>query len=453
MEEQRGEPSRQSREPQKGRMTRGVLYTSGSQLLIQAMGLATGIMVARILGPSGRGQLAAVISWGAMMAYLGNLGLPSAFAYAAARHPKERRQLFGNGIAVTCIQWLLLTALGWVVLPMALGGHGKSTAHLAMLYLFIYVPLNLVTLYANSIQQGSGSYARFNAVRLTVPVTYLAGIVILLLLHGLSVRGVVFSNLTSNASGCLLALFLVVTYLRRVDSGQAFAWFSRKALSRDLRYGLKAQIGALQPFTGLRLDVLALTMLIGLHQLGLYVAALAAANILRAQGFALGQVVFPEVAKRQVRVEQWNIIVRFIILAAIGGAAAVIVVFMAANWLLREIYGEAFVAAAPMLKILTIAGAIGAVYRVLADGLRGLGRPGASTVAELVAVIVGIPALILAGRFYGPVGASVAVLAMSTTSVVVVLWSGRGSGYRSAVAWHLGRKINRRFGNKEKRSF
>lgn len=413
-------------------MRRAIFYTSGTQLAIQAIGLLTGIAVARLLGPAGRGQLAAVMSWPSMMAYLGNLGLPVAFAFAAARFPTQRHQLFGNSIAVAMVQWLVLGALGLAILPRALASHGEQVVHLAILYIWLYLPLNLLTLYANSIQQGSGMYGAYNAVRAGVPLSYAAGLGVLWLLASFTVSHVVFANLLSNLVALVLVLAVALPSLKRLRHSSGTGWTSRAALRRDLRYGVTAQIGALQPFAGLRLDLVVLTTLVGAHELGLYAVALAAANVLRAQGYALGQVALPEIAKRNRRTEQWRILGRFVMLAAAGSVVAAVVVIFAAKPLLRLIYGGEFVAAAPVLKLLTFAGGIGAIYRVVADGMRGMGRPGVPTAAELVALAVGVPVLVLGVSSFGAMGAAAAVLAVSAVSLLValcvyVVWGSAGS--------------------------
>lgn len=403
-------------------MRRAILYTSGTQIAIQLVGLFTGILVARWLGPDGRGQLAAVISWAALFAYLGNAGIPVAYIYASAKEPARRHQLLGNGLVAACLQWLVLAALGIWLLPLVLASHGAVLAHLAVLYLLAYVPLNLLTLYINAIQQGSGQYARFNAVRLSVSAGYVLLLLLLLALNRMNVTSVVVANLLSNLLTLILALSLTLPVLIRLSRETQLRWFDAKTLWSDLRYGLSAHIGTLQPFSGLQIDVLALTMLVGVHDLGLYVAALAGASLLRAQGYALGQVVLPEVAKCSRHQDQMKIIFRFAGLAALGGALALLVVLLWAAPLLRLVYGNAFVPAALILKVLTVAGLLGAVYRVLADGLRGMGRPFASTVAELVGLAIGIPALALGIPIWGALGAALAVTAASAGSLAMAAW-------------------------------
>lgn len=415
-------------------MRRGIVYTIGGQLGIQAIGLGTGVLIARLLGPDGRGQLAAIITWASMLAYLGNLGLPVAFAYASARYPQERHQLFGNGAVMASAQCLLLALFGWIVLPKILAAHGAEVGHLAVLYLWAYVPFNFVGLYANAIQQGSGQYGSFNAVRLTVPLGYAFVLLLLWAVNSFSVVGVVLANLVGTVLAAILALGLTLPTLRRVASESGIGWLDVKNLRRDLRYGLSAQIGTLQPFSGLRIDVLALTLMTTTHELGLYVAALAGANLIRAQGYALGQVVLPEVAGNKDVRRQKQIIWRIAALAAAGAAIAAIVTVLWPQDLLQFVYGSEFVSAATTLEILVLAGAVKAVERVLADGLRGMGRPSVSTKGEIVGLSVGVPALVVCIPLWAGVGAAVAVLGASLASLFAAAWWGRDELFAHSAA-------------------
>ena len=54
--------------------------------------MVTGPLLARMLGPDGRGYLAALILWPLVITQLGNLGIPSALTYSIARDPRHRRR-------------------------------------------------------------------------------------------------------------------------------------------------------------------------------------------------------------------------------------------------------------------------------------------------------------------------------------------------------------------------
>ncbi len=400
--------------------TKGAFITLGTQIGIQSIGLITGILVARFLGPEGRGELAAVVVWVSMIAYLGNLGLPAANAYAAARDPGRIRTLMGNGVIAVLVQWPLLVVVGLLALQYALGAYTEQTQQLAIVYLCLYLPLNLLTLYANAAQQGLGQYSAFNAVRLCVPVSYLLGISILVWADCFTVAGVLAANLFSNLATLVLVLGLL---LPRIRTAVKRPWIDLTALKRDIRYGFSAHIGMLQPFTGLQLDVLLLTLLLPVHDLGLYMAALAGAALIRAQGLALGMVAMPEIARRKERAGQLRAVARYASVAALVGGATALVLVIWAKPLVTLVYGDAFSDAADVLQLLALGALAASINRILADSLRGMGRPFSATAAELVSLAVGVPAILVLAPSGGAEGAALAVALASAGALAITAWS------------------------------
>lgn len=398
---------------------RDAVTTVGSQVGIQIIGLVTGIVVARWLGPIGRGELAAIIAWVSMLTYFGNMGLPVAYTYAAAREPSRAYQLLGNELIAVLIQWPTLIIIGLVVLWLAFHGHNQHLIGLAAIYLCLYVPLNLVTIYTNSIQQGLGRYNGFNAVRLCVPISYLAGIAALAVLGHRTVAGVLSANIFGNFITLVLALSLVIPLAQKVGSTNRV--FSLSALLQDARYGISAHLGSIQPFNALRVDVLILSLLVTNHDLGLYMIALAGAGLIRAQGTALGMVVMPEVAKHNSREEQRKIIKQFGVYAVLLGAFMAAVVFIWAMPLIKFIYGDAFAGAASTLRLLVLVAICASLYRILSDGLRGMGQPLAATIAELLSLLVGAPAIYVLGSIRGIDGAAIGVGLASFASLFAAL--------------------------------
>jgi O-antigen/teichoic acid export membrane protein len=388
-------------------LQKNTIVTLGTQVGIQGIGLITGVVVARLLGPGGRGELAAIIAWVSMIAYLGNIGLPVAYTFAAAREPNRIRQLVGNGVLAVISQWVILAVVGWVVLRVAFTGKAQDTHQLASFYLLLYVPLNLFTLYINAILQGTQKFQRFNMVRLSVPVAYLAGLGAIFLLGHATLAGVLSANLVSNLAALLLAIFLIVPVLKEHRSSLGLV--SGASLWRDIRYGISAHVGNLQPFSTLRIDVLLLSILLPAHDLGLYVAALAGATLIKAQGIALGMVVMPEMARASEISVQRRVVIKFGGVALGLGSAAAIIALVWADPLVKVVFGEPFTAAAPVLRWLVGFAVLSSLQRVLADALRGLGRPFNGTVAEFASLIVGVPAIFWLTPMQGTTGAAIAV--------------------------------------------
>lgn len=55
--------------------------TVAANVTLAALGMVSGILAARLLGPHGRGQLAAIQTWPSSIATLAMLGMPEAVVY------------------------------------------------------------------------------------------------------------------------------------------------------------------------------------------------------------------------------------------------------------------------------------------------------------------------------------------------------------------------------------
>ena len=64
-----------------------------ANVFILGINAGTGIITARLLGPSGRGELAAMIMWPQFLAYCLTLGVPSALLYNLKRYPGQASSL------------------------------------------------------------------------------------------------------------------------------------------------------------------------------------------------------------------------------------------------------------------------------------------------------------------------------------------------------------------------
>ena len=79
------------------------------QALILGMGVVTGILAARMLGPAGRGELAAIVIWPTSIAALISLGVNQAIAYNVGSRLFSVDE-FGTGALVI---GLVQSALPW----------------------------------------------------------------------------------------------------------------------------------------------------------------------------------------------------------------------------------------------------------------------------------------------------------------------------------------------------
>lgn len=64
-------------------------------MLILVVNMLTGVLTARFLGPTGRGEQTAMVNWSQFLAFCMSFGVPSALIYNAKRKPEETGKLYG----------------------------------------------------------------------------------------------------------------------------------------------------------------------------------------------------------------------------------------------------------------------------------------------------------------------------------------------------------------------
>src|SRR6266516_4367570 len=165
---------------------------------IQTLNVVTGILLARALGPHGRGELTAILLWPLVLATIGSLGVSDSVTFHAARGTSGVGTLVATSGLLAVVQSVLLVGIGAFVVPEALSGYGPGSVHLSILFLAV-IPLNLATLYLMGILNGLQRYGSFHTLRVLVIASGAAGLVALRLADALTVRGEVIVSLAANA--------------------------------------------------------------------------------------------------------------------------------------------------------------------------------------------------------------------------------------------------------------
>jgi O-antigen/teichoic acid export membrane protein len=74
-----------------------------TNVAISLFGALGGILAARLLGPEGRGELAAAVAWGGMFTVIMSLGMPQALTFFVARDVKTIGSVFSRSLTYLVI--------------------------------------------------------------------------------------------------------------------------------------------------------------------------------------------------------------------------------------------------------------------------------------------------------------------------------------------------------------
>jgi O-antigen/teichoic acid export membrane protein len=381
---------------------------------IQLANLGSAILAARLLLPEGRGELAAIVLWPGLIAALGGLSLNSATAFFAARERDRVREIFAAATAMSVIVAPAAILVGFAILPLLCRGYSEEVGGLARVYL-TFVALNVFGLSYISILQGRLAIGAFNALRATLPIAYVALILVAMALGEIHVEGFVAASLGANA----IVLTVVVAVLMRAGWT---GWRVPLALLRSMmRYALSVHAGYLVTVASQRLDQAVIALVLAPADLGLYAVALAAGGAGNLVASTMGLLAFPKVAAAAPAVRP-VILGRYLRATTALAVLAALCLVPVLPRLIELFFGRAFLPSAPVARVFAVGAIPFAVKTILYGGLCAYGRPFlVAKVETMVLVVLAAGLALLLPRFgilgvaWGVVGANLVSCALLAT--------------------------------------
>lgn len=396
-----------------GSLSSRFMMTAFTNACLAILGVLTGTLVARLLGPQGRGELAAIQIWANVIYGITSLGLAEALLFVCSRQRRDSGRFLTSSAALVFAFSLPVLALGYVLMPYLLSADAKSVVNSARLYL-LYVPLAGWALLLSQVLRASNEFRMWNVAR-ALPS---AGWLILLIVAAVT------SNMRAHTLArwylfvmVLLVICSVGLVARRMTGPFSF---SGKGLRQLVSFGLPATVATFPQLLNLRLDQLALAGFFPPRELGLYSVATAWSLAVYPLLHALGAVIFPAVASEPV-LERRNYLV--VGAARVGATCAVLtgtIVGLMTPLGVPLLFGRSFQAAVPASVVLIFASSILWFNFVLAEGLKGLGRPKTVMIAEFIGLAVTLTGLVGLLPAFGIVGAGFSCV-LGYGSVAIVL--------------------------------
>jgi len=393
--------------------------------LIHGIGILTGIITARLLGPAGKGDLATVLWLPSLMTMAGILGLPQAVAFEVSRNSHRDDILSATGFWLGLLIGIVEVALLYPLIPYILGPTKQHLIVPTRWFLF-YIPLAFVGLTLLGVDQGRQHFVRYNILRLLPAIFYVIGLLFLWLVSKFNVFTVVLCNLLAQ---------LIATVIRVRVAGQNLISFSPVSLinigKHLIKLALKFHLPTITGIILMRTDMLLLIRLVPSEKIGYYSVAMAIAMVQTGVATSLVQVNFPKVAGTHDRsvnlmLHQFRIAQPIILLTAATIA-------LLSPWVIRYLFGPAFLPASLPAFILIGALAIWGINQILDNGLRALGYGMPGTMANGI----GLSVLIILGYIltsqYSILGMAVSVLLAQACVFITLILILRKHG--KVVSW------------------
>ena len=389
-----------------------VLVTS---FIILVLNTATGTILARVLGPTGRGEWAAVLLWPTLIAAVGSLGVSEAVIYLTASMRGRERVVLGSALLTVLIQSTILSAAWFVASSFVLKHYGPETVHLAQ-YMVWTIPLALVSMVLSGALLGSLDIRAYNRVRLGGTALMTLGLVMLLGLRQTSLTAIVVVHLTVS----VMVVSYSVILLSRI--GGLGCRPDLKVAGQLLSYGIRSHVGTVSNVANERADQALISVALPAAYLGLYSVAVTLPGAVSSIGGSLAAIALPGVAStsaepdKRLRLAQ---LVRATLFLSVLAAGALLPL---AAPIIELFFGRAFLPAAPVAQVLLFASILFGVNRVISAGVRAFNRPFSAGAGDTLAAGVTVVSLALLVPTIGIMGAAVASLLAYSANLGYNLW-------------------------------
>ena len=397
----------------KNSTARTIGLTAGVGFAAALMSAVGAIVAARILGPSGRGELAAAVVWASILTALSTLGLPQALTYHIARAPGVVGRVFSTTLVLLFAQSCAALLLGYLASALFLA-HVEPTIRGSVRIYLLSIPFSLLTNYLMNMVQGLKRFGLFNLFRLTAAGGYVLGLASAAIVGLRQAQTVIWLLLGAQV---LITFINLGVFLFQVRPKGTFSLARAREL---LSYGIKSYWGGLSWMANARLDQFLMSSMVGLSELGQYAVAVSYGSATFPLAASFATVLFPRVAgdatgqaadkiKKAVR---YNLAISSLMALLLG---------LACPWILPLLFGQAYRSAVVPALVLLAAGVFLGGNYVLSDGVRGLGAPLVASYAEMLAAGITIVGLLVLLPVLGILGAALVSLAAYLTVFVVLM--------------------------------
>ena len=393
---------------------RKVGETFVTRIFLIGIGLAASVIVARALGPEGRGLYAVAATIGAIGMQFGNLGLHASNTYYVARDRELLPALVGNTIVVSFGFGGLGCAFTWIIF--SLWPNLAPLNSLLLILSLTWIPFGLAYMLLQNLLLGIQEVRAYNKIELTTKILGVGLLGLVIFLRNVTVERVFSAGLVALVISFIWALWHLLSQIndRPLPSFPLF--------KHNIRYGLKAYVAAFFAFLVLRSDMLIVKYMLGAEQTGYYSVAVSMAEMIYMLPVVVGTILFPKLSVLAYIQEKWFLsrrvtlhmaVVMLLVLAAAGFVAKPFV---------QVLFGRTFLPSVPAFLWLLPGIFFLGVETVAVQFLNSLGFPITVVGVWVLTCFLNIGLNLVAIPVYGIVGASVVSSFSYFVPFLFVIW-------------------------------
>jgi O-antigen/teichoic acid export membrane protein len=353
--------------------------------LILTVNLVSGVLVARVLGTDGRGELAAIQGLAMTLAFAFTMGARHSISYHHARNPEHGARLLSSWIVLAFLFGVVAVVVGELIVSVLFAAQTDAAVHLAR----VYMPMTLFLIFGEvgmGVVLGDEDFLFYNVIRFAQPAAIALAYILLWALGLLTLEAALIAAAAVTVAGSVMT---VGRAARRHGFGRPDVSLARSTLW----YGVRAHGTDLAGNLNARLDLVIIPAFVAAPGVGLYSIATNVAELVTRFFGALATILLPAVTRAGAK--GVRTVVRSLHWALGISAAIAILLGALADLLIPLVYGSDFTGSALPLRILLPGAVLLAANSVVWSGLLAINRPFTAAAAEFVGLVVTVVGLLI----------------------------------------------------------
>lgn len=390
-----------------------LLATIGSQGIVFLSGALLTVIVARGLGPSGRGGFAVVVAVAGVAFQLGHLSVEQANVYLWSKG-ENRQALVANSIVIGTVVGCASTGVLWLVAvlqwPITIVVPSIAVLAIAM----ARVPAMTVGTLLDGILVIGNRLMTYNAINVATAVLQCAAVALLTLEDRLSLEAVVVVWTVIQVIQTLAAIVCLRPRFRR---------FSLTLATRATWLGLRYHVGSTSLYLLFNVDILILSARVSEAQVGLYALAVNLAQLTYLATTSVAQVAMPDQLERSMA-ETTSFTAGVVRINSLVAGIGLVAICITSPLVVPAVFGASFAGSVGALAALAPGAFALAAMQPLGPLIVRLNRPIIFSTVALSAMVVNVLLNLILIPHFGIIGSGVASsIAYIMLTVAYVIWS------------------------------
>ena len=375
-------------------------YIFSAKIFSYFVRLIASIIIARNLGPEGRGMISAAMIIPEIIASFGHFGLPISNIYFIGKG-KNKSILLVNSlffILVASSIYLFLSILLFPLYQETYYGGINSTISIVSLTLIILLISKHFLLY---FLRGLEKYNFFNFASIIQPLTKLICIIFFVFNKRLTIENAIIASMISILILDIYSFTKVKKYIPK-----NFLKINNIQFLESFKYGLKEYIGNVFMVLNSKVDMIILVSLISKSSLGIYAISRSLSELFIFIPSSISVVLYPKISKSTNQQNSIKLVKKSIILNLIVLLPLLFLFYCFGQNFIIFIYGREFSYSYSLSIVLLLGTLFLSISQLINKFFSGVGRPEIKSFIRIITLPVKVISLLYFVKFYDLYGAA-----------------------------------------------